>query len=163
MDSDDQPGLRRLVSLARNDNAGGYRDQLMATAPALGLRLPGLARPIGTALATRLLGHPPGPADVDRLDRVCRPRVESLLPHLPGEVPERLVRQLCRQPTRTDTPPHPVDVASTWPVLLAALLAELGESELPADLIRPRHGEDPQPGGVRQPGADRQPGDPSAA
>lgn len=131
--SDPQATLRELTRLAQAEDRGGYRDALVDTSPAAGLRLPALGVPVLRGLATERLGHRPTPADLDGLRAVAVPRARALLPRLDEQLPVALLAEVChayRHPSAARAePPHPVDVAVAYPPLLAALLSALGQGD----------------------------------
>jgi hypothetical protein len=77
-------------------------------------------------LAGDLLGHEPGPDDLQRLRGAAGGRVRSLLPGTPPAVLDTLLARICRTPQSEQTPAHPADSAVTSSVLTGVLLARLG-------------------------------------
>jgi hypothetical protein len=120
-----------LRQVARRTGAGdreGLRKALEGAPAPVGLGLAALAPALLHRLATGLLGHDPGPADLPALTRTAREPVLALLPKLPPPLVDRLLAQVCRTPTTPEpTPPHPADSAVANGVLVGVLARRLGQ------------------------------------
>lgn len=130
---DPEATLRELTRLAQAEDRDGYRDALVDTSPAAGLRLPALGVPVLRGLATERLGRRPTAADLDDLRATAVPRVRALLPRLDEQLPVALLAEVChayRHPAAARAePPHPVDVAVAYPPLVAAFLSAVGRGD----------------------------------
>jgi hypothetical protein len=129
--------LRRVGRHVRGGDREQLRRELRRVEAPVGLGLSAITPPVLRHLATDLLGHEPGPADVGRLTEQVRGRVRELLPRLPDEVLANALARVCRvAPQEWSKPqqegPHPTDPAVTGAVITGVLLQRLGRD--PADL-----------------------------
>jgi hypothetical protein len=133
--------LRRVGRHVRGGNREQLRRELRRVEAPVGLGLSAITPPVLRYLATDLLGHEPGPADLGRLTEEVRGRVRELLPRLPDDVLATALARLCRVPPDQwpkpksqdgSAGPHPTDPAVGGAVITGVLLQRLGRD--PADL-----------------------------
>jgi hypothetical protein len=136
--------LRRVGRHVRGGNREQLRRELRRVEAPVGLGLSAITPPVLRHLATELLGHEPGPADLGRLTDQVRGRVRELLPRLPDDVLATALARVCRvSPQQWPKPqgqdgqdgsagPHPTDPAVAGAVITGVLLQRLGRD--PADL-----------------------------
>lgn len=122
--------LRRVAALVRSGDREQLRRELGRVEAPVGLGMSPLATALARHLATDLLGHPPGPADLPALAGQTRGPVRELLPRLPDGVMSTLLHRICRTPPREQPaePPHPADPAVAGAVLTGVLLRRLGRA-----------------------------------
>ncbi len=120
--------LRRVAARVRSGDREQLRRELGRAEAPVGLGMSPLATPLARHLATDLLGHPPGPADLPALAGQTRGPLRDLLPRLPDDVVSTLLHRICRTPPREQParPPHPADPAVAGAVLTGVLLRRLG-------------------------------------
>ena len=80
--------LRRLAGPVRSADRHGLRGELRRVEAPVGLGLAAITPPVARHLATDLLGHEPGAADLPELTKRCAPQVRELLPQLTRDVAE---------------------------------------------------------------------------
>lgn len=137
--------LRRVAAGVRSGDRARLGRDLHGVNAATGLGLSAVTPPVLHRLAGDLLGHEPGPDDLQRLRTAAGGRVRSLLPGTPPDVLDTLLARICRTPAAADTPAHPADSAVTASVLTGVLLARLGRDPATLD---PRAPEPLRPRGV---------------
>jgi hypothetical protein len=120
--------LRRVAAGVGSGDRERLRRELGRAEAPVGLGMSALAGPLARRLATDLLGHPPGPADVPALSGQTAAALRGLLPRLPDEVLSTLLDRVCRvaAPARPNGPAHPADAAVAGAVLAGVLLRRLG-------------------------------------
>jgi hypothetical protein len=120
--------LRRVAARVRSGDREQLRRELGRAEAPVGLGMSPLATGLARHLATDLLGHPPGPADLPALADQTRGPVRELLPRLPDDVVSTLLHRICRTPPREQPadPAHPADPAVAGAVLTGVLLRRLG-------------------------------------
>jgi hypothetical protein len=120
--------LRRVAARVRSGDREQLRRELGRVEAPVGLGMSPIATALGRHLATDLLGHPPGPADLPALADQTRGALRELLPRLPDDVLSTLLHRICRMPPREQPaePPHPADPAVAGAVLTGVLLRRLG-------------------------------------
>ena len=118
--------LRRVAAGVRSGDRARLGRDLHGVNAATGLGLSAVTSPVLRRLAGDLLGHEPGPDDLQRLRGAAGGRVRSLLPGTPPAVLDTLLARICRTPQSEQTPAHPADSAVTASVLTGVLLARLG-------------------------------------
>lgn len=140
----EDPGraLTRLCHAARSSGPDGYREQLRRTHPGSGLQMGAPAARALRHLLTEMLGHAPGPNDRGRAADRTAGRARQLLPALPQQLPGDLIGELCNGQSAATAPHHPVDVAASWPAILAAALDALGLDEATLDKLATVAGSD---------------------
>ncbi|GAA0557222.1 hypothetical protein GCM10010172_45290 [Paractinoplanes ferrugineus] len=119
--------LRRVANGVRSGDKARLGRELHSANAATGLALSAASAPVLHRLAGDLLGHEPGPGDVERLRTASAGRVRSLLPGTPPAVLDTLIARICRVPVaQQGQSGHPADNAVTAGVLTGVLLARLG-------------------------------------
>jgi hypothetical protein len=118
--------LRRVAAGVRSGDRARLGRDLHGANAATGLGLSAVSSPVLRRLAGDLLGHEPGPDDLQRLRGAAGGRVRSLLPGTPPDVLDTLLARICRAPQAEQAPAHPADSAVTASVLTGVLLARLG-------------------------------------
>ena len=137
--------LRRVAAGVRSGDRARLGRDLHGVNAATGLGLSAVTPPVLRRLAGDLLGHEPGPDDLQRLRGAAGGRVKSLLPGTPPATLETLLARICRTPPAEQAPAHPADSAVTASVLTGVLLARLGRDPATLDPGAP---EPLQPRGV---------------
>jgi hypothetical protein len=119
--------LRRVA--ANVGDRERLRAELARVEAPVGLGMTALTPPALRRLATDLLGHPPGPADLAALTRQTQSGIRALLPRMPDDVVSTVLARVCRTPAPADGgPPHPADSAVAGAVLTGMLAQRLGRS-----------------------------------
>lgn len=129
--------LRRVAAGVRSGDRARLGRDLHGVNAATGLGLSAVTPPVLHRLAGDLLGHEPGPDDLQRLRSAAGGRVRSLLPGTPPAVLDTLLARICRTPPAAQTPSHPADSAVTASVLTGVLLARLGRDPATLDPSAP--------------------------
>ncbi|MFI7540629.1 hypothetical protein [Actinoplanes sp. NPDC049599] len=125
--------LRQVAAGVRSGDRARLGRDLHGVNAATGLGLSAVSSPVLHRLAGDLLGHEPGPDDLQRLRGAAGGRVRSLLPGTPPEVLDTLLARICRAPQAERAPAHPADSAVTASVLTGVLLARLGRDPATLD------------------------------
>ncbi len=125
--------LRRVAAGVRSGDRARLGRDLHGVNAATGLGLSAVTSPVLHRLAGDLLGHEPGPGDLQRLRGAAGGRVRSLLPGTPPAVLDTLLARICRSPQAEQAPAHPADSAVTASVLTGVLLARLGRDPATLD------------------------------
>jgi hypothetical protein len=125
--------LRRVAAGVRSGDRARLGRDLHGVNAATGLSLSAVTPPVLHRLAGDLLGHEPGPDDLQRLRGAAGGRVRSLLPGTPPAVLDTLLARICRTPPPEQAPAHPADSAVTASVLTGVLLARLGRDPATLD------------------------------
>jgi hypothetical protein len=124
--------LRRVASAVGDRER--LRVELARVEAPVGLGMTALTPPALRRLATDLLGHEPGPADLAALTNQTRSGVRALLPRMPDDVVSTVLARVCRTPVSGNgAPPHPTDPAVAGAVLAGVLAQRLGRS--PSSLV----------------------------
>jgi hypothetical protein len=137
--------LRRVAAGVRSGDRARLGRDLHGVNAATGLGLSAVSSPVLHRLAGDLLGHEPGPDDLQRLRGAAGGRVRSLLPGTPPALLDTLLARICRAPQAEQAPAHPADSAVTASVLTGVLLARLGRDP---DTLDPGAPEPLRPRGV---------------
>jgi hypothetical protein len=125
--------LRQVAAGVRSGDRARLGRDLHGANAATGLGLSAATSPVLRRLAGDLLGHEPGPDDLQRLRGAAGGRVRSLLPGTPPEVLDALLARICRTAPAEQAPAHPADSAVTASVLTGVLLARLGRDPATLD------------------------------
>ncbi|RSM64428.1 hypothetical protein DMB66_19820 [Actinoplanes sp. ATCC 53533] len=125
--------LRRVAAGVRSGDRARLGRDLHGVNAATGLGLSAVTPPVLRRLAGDLLGHEPGPDDLQRLRGAAGGRVKSLLPGTPPATLDTLLARICRTPPTEQAPAHPADSAVTASVLTGVLLARLGRDPATLD------------------------------
>jgi hypothetical protein len=125
--------LRRVAAGVRSGDRARLGRDLHGVNAATGLGLSAVTPPVLRRLAGDLLGHEPGPDDLQRLRGAAGGRVRSLLPGTPPATLDTLLARICRTPPAEQAPAHPADSAVTASVLTGVLLARLGRDPATLD------------------------------
>ena len=125
--------LRRVAAGVRSGDRARLGRDLHGVNAATGLGLSAVTPPVLQRLAGDLLGHEPGPDDLQRLRGAAGGRVRSLLPGTPPAVLDALLARICRTSPPEQAPAHPADSAVTASVLTGVLLARLGRDPATLD------------------------------
>ena len=129
--------LRRVAAGVRSGDRARLGRDLHGVNAATGLGLSAVTPPVLRRLAGDLLGHEPGPDDLQRLRGAAGGRVRSLLPGTPPATLDTLLARICRTPPAEQAPAHPADSAVTASVLTGVLLARLGRDPATLDPAAP--------------------------
>jgi hypothetical protein len=129
--------LRRVAAGVRSGDRVRLGRDLHGVNAATGLGLSAVTPPVLRRLAGDLLGHEPGPDDLQRLRGATGGRVRSLLPGTPPAVLDTLLARICRTPPAEQPAAHPADSAVTSSVLTGVLLARLGRDPATLDPSAP--------------------------
>jgi hypothetical protein len=125
--------LRRVAAGVRSGDRARLGRDLHGVNAATGLGLSAASSPVLRRLAGDLLGHEPGPDDLQRLRGAAGGRVRSLLPGTAPALLDTLLARICRVPQAEQAPAHPADSAVTSSVLTGVLLARLGRDPATLD------------------------------
>jgi hypothetical protein len=125
--------LRQVAAGVRSGDRARLGRDLHSANAATGLGLSAVTSPVLHRLAGDLLGHEPGPDDLQRLRGAAGGRVRSLLPGTPPAVLDSLLARICRTAPAEQAPAHPADSAVTASVLTGVLLARLGRDPATLD------------------------------
>jgi hypothetical protein len=125
--------LQRVAAGVRSGDRARLGRDLHGVNAATGLGLSAVTSPVLHRLAGDLLGHEPGPDDLQRLRGAAGGRVRSLLPGTSPAVLDTLLARICRAPQAEQAPAHPADSAVTASVLTGVLLARLGRDPATLD------------------------------
>jgi hypothetical protein len=125
--------LRKVAAGVRSGDRARLGRDLHEVNAATGLGLSAVTPPVLQRLAGDLLGHEPGPDDLQRLRGAAGGRVKSLLPGTPPAVLDTLLARICRTKPPEQAPAHPADSAVTASVLTGVLLARLGRDPATLD------------------------------
>jgi hypothetical protein len=125
--------LQRVAAGVRSGDRARLGRDLHGVDAATGLGLSAVTSLVLHRLAGDLLGHEPGPDDLQRLRGAAGGRVRSLLPGTSPAVLDTLLARICRAPQAEQAPAHPADSAVTASVLTGVLLARLGRDPATLD------------------------------